>query len=242
MKSSAKVGMRKNKNDVFKIVMSVLISALVLAGFVYLLIKGDFDRPYLTYACIGACFLLSLIFVRKSQKKIFLTLALAATVAADYFMTFDPTFENGRLIGICIFLGAQFFYLLYSLSLTRAIGLKVIDVALRVAMCLIIYFVVTRYVTLTTVELLALMYIANLLVTVLSALIHIKTEWLTFIGLFVLLISNVFAGLLNGGAVILGISGGFLDFITEYNIAFYTYIPALLLISLSSVWEIKRKI
>lgn len=233
--------MKRSKCDIFKIFMSILVSAAVLAGFVYVLIKGDLERPYITYACVGACFLLSLIFIGKSQKKIFLTLALAATVAGDYFFIFDPTFENSRLIGICVFLGAQFFYLLYSLSLTKAIGLKVIDVALRVALCLLIYFVVTRYVTLTTVELLALMYIANLLVTLISALIHIKTEWLTFLGLFVLLVSNVFAGLVNGGAIILGISGGFLDFITKYNIAFYTYIPSLLLISLSSVWQIKKK-
>lgn len=227
--------MDKVKKPIFKIVMSVLFSALVLSAYLYVCIKGDLDRPYLSYGCIIACFLLSLLFIGKSSKKIFITLALAANVAADYFLVFDATEEN-KIIGVSIFLGVQFFYLLYSLSLTKAIGLKIMDIALRVALCLIVYFVVPKYVTLSTLEMLSLMYIANSFVTLLSILVHIKTEWVTFIGFLLFFVCDIFVGLTNGGADILNISGSFVDFIFKYDIAFYTYIPGVLLISLSSVW------
>ncbi len=246
--------MEKTKKPILKMFLTFLLSAAVIAGIVYVNLKGDSiakdGKPYITFACVGVSFLMSLLFIGKVKKKFYLTLALAATVAAHYFLFFSSanvvllglTAKNYSLIGICILLGAQFFYLLYSLSLTRAIFLKVLDLALRVALCLLIAFVVRKYITLTTEQLLGLMYLANLLVTVLAALIHIKKEWLTFIGLVLLLVSGVFVMFLNGGVVALKLSPSFLELILKnyLYIVLDTYVAGNLLVSISSVWA-KRK-
>lgn len=235
---------KTKKNSLFKILITVLLTAAVVAGVVYVSIKGKDSigispYTYILIACIGVSFLMSLLFIRKTAKKIFLTFALAVTVAAHYFWFFDPTGKDYQLIGVCLFLGAQFFFLLYSLSLTRAIFLKVIDLALRVGLCLVIALVLKKQLTLTTVQMLGLMYIANAVVTMLSMLIHIKTEWLTLIGFIILLLSGVFTCFVMGGVETLKLSSAFLEFLLK-NYTYLvvdTFVAGNLIIAVSSAWQ-----
>lgn len=237
--------MEKKKTPILKIVFTMLFTAAVLAAAIYVNIKGEVvvkmggkSLPILVFAGVAVCFLMSLLFIRKTNKKVYLTLALAVTVAAHYFWFVDPLGgKDYQLIGVCLFLGAQFFFLLYSLTLTRAIFLKVIDLALRVGLCLIIAFVVKKYVALTTIQMLGLMYIANMVVTLLSMLIHIKTEWFTLIGFILLLASGVFTCLMMDGGV-LKLTSAFYEFILKnYTyVVVDTYLAGLLIISLSSAW------
>ena len=233
------------KVSIMKVVLTLLFTAAILAAAIYVNIKGEVyvklggkNLPILVFSCVAVCFLMSLFFIRKTNKKVYLTLALAVTVAAHYFWFVDPLGgKDFQLIGVCLFLGAQFFFLLYSLTLTRAIFLKIVDLALRVGLCLLIAFVVKKYVTLSTIQMLGLMYIANMVVTLLSMLIHIKTEWATLIGYLLLLASGVFTCLImDGGA--LKLTPAFYDFIFKnYTYVIVdTYLAGLLIISLSSAW------
>ena len=234
------MSMKKTNKPIFKIVLTLLFTAAILAAAIYVNIKGDLEKPYLTFACVGVSFLMSLLFIRKTNKKVYLTLALAVTVAAHYFWFFDPLGgKDYQLVGICLFLGAQFFFMLYSLTLTRAIFMKVIDIALRVAACLIIAFVVKKQVTLSTVDMLGLMYLANCVVTMISMLIHIKTEWFTFIGFALLFVSGLFTMFLMDITGALHLTSAFLEFLLKnYTYAVVdTYLAGLLVISHSSVWS-----
>lgn len=242
--------MEKTKKPILKIILTMVFTAAILAAAIYVNIKGEVaikvqnrSLPILSFACVAVCFLMSLLFIRKTNKKVYLTLALAVMVAAHYFWFVDPLGgKDYQLIGVCLFLGAQFFFMLYSLTLTRAIFLKVIDIALRVALCLLIAFVVKKYVALTTVQMLGLMYIANAVVTLLSMLIHIKTEWATFIGFALLLVSGIFTCFMMDTAGALHLTSAFYEFLLKnYTyVVLDTYLAGLLIISLSSAWA-KRK-
>lgn len=236
--------MGKTKKPIFKIVLTTLLFAAIVAAVVYVILKGDLKKPYLSIGCAGVSFLISLIFIGKVKKKVYLTLGLAANVAAYYFWVFDVTAggNNNRLIGICIFLGSQLFFMLYSLSLSRAIFLKILDLALRVAACLLIWFVVKKYVTLTRDQALGLMYLANALVTLIAALVHIKTEWLTFIGLLLSFVAGLFTFFIFGGAISFKLSTAFVEFlVNNYKyIVFATFAVGNAIVAVSSAWATKR--
>lgn len=233
--------MKDKKVSIFKIFATILFAAAIFAGYFYV-IFGKFtpemkiQPEHIRYALVGACFVFSLLFTRLSAKKILITLALAINVAADYFLILMPSEEN-KLIGTCIFCGVQFVYFLYTLYLNKSIGLKVINMAIRVGLCLIAYFVVPNYFTVGTLEIVAMMYIINFAVSLVIFLFYIKTEWLLFLGFLLFFVCDIFVGLTNGGIDILGITGAAADFLRSYDIAFYTYTPGLFLIASSSVWS-----
>ena len=208
--------------------------------FLYVCIRGSANDPYnaLSYASIGASFLLSLIFVRKSPKKILITLALGINVVADYFLVLMPS-EQNRLIGVCIFLGVQFAYFLYTMFLVKGIGLKIVWIAIRVALCLLAGFLVPLWLKLDTLEMISLIYIVNSFVTLATIAFHLRFEWLTFVGYFLFFACDIFVGL-TYGAGLLGITGTFLNILLNYDIAFFLYVPGIFIIALSSVWEFKN--
>lgn len=236
--------MEKKKTFYLKLFVSALFAGLVFGAFAYVLIKkSDITvggaHDILCFACVGACAVFSLLFLKFTTKKVLVSLALVTNVVADYFLVLKPTSEN-QLIGVCIFCGVQFFYFLYTLSFCKGKGLKIFNIAIRVALCLLAYFIIPRYVTLTTLEMISVMYIINCVVTLLCLLLRIKKEWLLFLGLLLLLACDIFVGFTNGAVDILGISGPFVDIVYKYDIAFYCYIPAEFFIALSSVWAKKR--
>lgn len=232
--------MEKKKVNILKVLATIVFTLAIFGAYFYVIFKGDFATPYLSYGCIGACFVFAFLFIGKSLKKLFICMALATNVVADYFLVLMPSNQN-QLIGLCVFCGVQFFYFLYTLTLARGNGSRVISIALRVALCLLAYFLLPKYFVLSTLEMISVMYILNSFVTLLVLLIHLKTEWLTFLGFLLFFICDVFVGLTNGGVEVLGITGAFVEFIFKYDIAFYTYIPGIFLIATSSVWSKTNK-
>lgn len=240
--------MEKSRSlKIFKIVMTILFAGVLVGALVWLELKGDFDKPYLTYGAVGASFLFSLIFIRKSASKMLLTLALAIAVAADYFLIFanygilDITvYARNQLIGLCIFCGLQFVLLVYTMMLNKGAGVRIVNLASRVALCLIAYFVLPLYFTLGTIETIAVMYIINFAVSLFFVMIHIKTQWLLFLGLFLFFVSDIIVGLVAGGGL-LGVNTNIVDFFVKYNIQYYCYIAGLFLMACQSVWCKKKE-
>ena len=236
--------MGRDKTKVFKVVGTIIFSVLILGGFGYLLWKGEpLEKRYLAFATVALPFLFALLYIGKNLKKLFITLALACHVAAYYFMAIDDNCGTPRYkwIGLFILCGAQLFFMLYTFTLAKGNGARVINLAFRAALCLVAWLILPKYLTLTKMQLVAVIYAINLLTTTLVALLHIKTEWLTFIGVLVLLVCHLHVGFVNGGIEVLNLTGKFADFLTKRDWASYIYVPSLYLIALSSVWAKKKK-
>ncbi len=237
----------EKKSKLIKIIFSIIFAVLILGTFAYMLFQNleqprqsDFEKPYLTYGMIILCFVLSLVFTRKSEKQIYITLLLALNVASMFFLLYSNLTEQNKLIGLAIYCGLEFVYVLYTVALHKSLGMKVVNISVRVALCLLIYFVMPKYFTshtFTTIEFMALMCLANSLVTLLAMLFKIKTEWLTFLGFLLVFVAEVVTVLQNGGWSLLNVTNAnVLDIFNKYDIVFYAYFPGLLLVSLSSVW------
>jgi len=221
--------------------MSILFAMAVIGSYVYItFFEGTIYPSYFSFGCICACFLLSLIFVKWEQKKVYITLALALTILADYFLVLAPSAEN-KMFGLYVFCGVQFFYMLYTMCLNKGNGLKVLNMAIRVGLSLLAYFLLNHFFDLGTMENIAVIYIINSFVTLVWLLFHIKTEWLVFIGFLLFFICDVYIGLMEGALAFFNVTGPVLEFLLKYNIAGYTYIPGILLISLGCVWAKPRR-
>ncbi|MBE7076103.1 MAG: hypothetical protein E7375_03475 [Clostridiales bacterium] len=230
-------------------IIYVLMFLLIAASFFFyvynkLPLSWGINPAYFSYGCVAGAFLLSLLALQKKARNIFVALGLACTCVADFFLILSPALgliiKNSQLIGVCVFCGVQAIFFVYTLILNKGIGTKVFNMALRVALCLIAYFVLPKYFTIGTLEMISLMYILNSFATLLMLLIYIKKEWLLFLGFLLFFVCDIFIGLASGGAAILGITGPFLDFILKYNIGMYCYIPGLFLIASSAVWTKKE--
>ena len=241
----------EKKKSVTKIVFTVIFTILILGTF---LLSKFYEFPakwgvktaYLYYGCICACFLYSILFIKANAKKIFVTLALAFNVAADFFLILAPelgllklTPAQIQFVGVALFCGTQFFYMLYTMWLTKGIGLKILNLALRVALCLVAYFVIPNYFALSNLEMLSVLYILNSFVTLIFLLFNVKREGLLFLGFLLFFVCDVFIGL-NHCATFLGWSGAFFEFALKSDISSWVYIPGILLIATSSVWAKNR--
>lgn len=237
--------METNKKPILKIFMSILFALIIFGGY-FCVIFIDFQAPlkssYFYFGCVCACFLFALLFMKMKPKSMVVVIALTLTVVADYYLILNlNALEENRLIGLCVFCGVQLLYAIYTLMLNRSIGTRVINIALRIGLCLIVYFVLPLYFELGLIEMISLMYISNFVVSILFLIAHIKTEWLMLLGYLLFFICDIFIGLSNGGAAFFGITGEFLNFITSNDVAFYFYIPGLFLIALSVVWKKEKK-
>lgn len=230
--------MNTRKILIFKVMMTTILVSAILGMFIYVIIKGDLKYNLLSVSCIGAAFILSLIFINKSPKKLLITLALALTIAGEYFLIVQPAqFENSTLIGLCIFCGVQFAFLLYSLFASKAVGYIVINLAIRVLLCLLAYFILPNYIKLDTLELISLMYMINLFVTILMLCFRIKTNYILLLGLLLIFISNFCLWMPYGGIEMLKITGKFAEILLKYNFAYYFFIPGVTLVACASVWD-----
>ncbi|MBP3431382.1 MAG: hypothetical protein J6K39_00805 [Clostridia bacterium] len=227
--------MENKRNIGFKVFATVLFAAAVFGMFGYICFVGDLEGQKLTFSCIVVSFLFSLVFVKFTAKKLFITLALAFHVVADCFLMLLASEEN-RLMGLAFFCVAQFFYLLFTLGLTKSKGIRIVNVAIRVVLCLLAYFIIPQYFPdLGVLEMTSVMYIINSFVTLLSLLICIKTQWLTFFGYLLFFACDIFLGLTMGMGI-LGITGSFADLLLSYPFSTYFYVPGVFLIAASSVW------
>lgn len=229
-------GSENKTAKIFKIVASAILSAAVLAMFVYVAVKGDLIKNALSLSCVGACFLLSLIFIRLTAKKILLTCALGVNVAADFFFVFSTMNDQNKMIWVGLLLGVQFMFFIYTLSLFKGIGAILANAAFRAVVCLVCYFIIMHFYPLGVYDTIGLMAICNSFATLLWILFAANREWLTLVGYVVFFTYNVLTWWAAGAANLFGVGASFAESIAQYNLTFYFYIPALLLIALSSVW------
>lgn len=229
----------------FKLIASILFAILVFGMYLYANIEGDIRvgeyKNILCYACIIACFIFSLLFIKKDTKKILITIALALNVVADYFLVLTLSYKT-QLIGVCIFCFIQFAYALYTIYLTKNVWLKLLNLLVRIAGTIVSYFIIQHFLHLETVEIISLLYAINCFITIIVLLFYFKTEWILFFGLLLLLICDIFVGLQYGAVDILGINGWFLNVLQNYDIAFICYIPGEYLIALASVLGCKQNL
>ncbi len=228
----------------FRLFLTVLFTGLIFGTFffgVFAKLPADFAlKPqHLSYICVGLCFLYSLIGTNYKSKNWFLTVFLGVCLVADYFLMIAPS-EQNRLVGVCVFCVAQLILMAYSLCLNKSVGTRIVNIAARVALCLLVYFVLPKFFVLGTLEIIFAMYISNFLISLLVVLTHIKSQGWLLVGMLLFFISDVFVGLTNG-ASILGLSGPFLDFILKYNIYIYAYIPGLFFMGMHTVWAGRKK-
>lgn len=220
---------------IFKVIACLLALGAMAGLCLYVHFKGDVKYNILTYVTFGIPFLLSLAFMCLNFKRIMLTCALAAVAVANFFIIVMPI-NNSSWIYLGILCGAQLFFLIYSLTLPKHIGLKVLNLATRALLCLLTYFILPKFFELPAYELVGLMCLVNSFVTLISLLIHIKSQWLAFIGLLIYFAGEAFIWLLSGGAAIFGWAGKFFEILLTYNIPYYCSIAGLAVIACASVW------
>lgn len=235
--------MEKQKISKFKIFIMVIFAILVFAAFFFKLFwnfSADFPlkENHVYYICVGLCFLLALIFIKFNLKNLLIVFALAGTVVADCFLVLNPV-ENNMLVGLSILCGVQFLFLIYTLLLNKSIGSKVVNIAVRVALVLCVWFILPTYVELDTYQLMSLIYLSNFLVSLGVFLVHIKTQWLLFLGFLLVFVSALISFFVNGGIALFGLSG--LNFLLDFDYAFLFYIPGLFLIASASAWARESK-
>lgn len=233
--------MESRKIYYLRIFASVLFAAVILAAFAFVCIKGDLENNILSFGCICATALLSLLFVQWTPKKILLTISLAISVLADIFLVLLPS-QNNYFVGIWLLAAVQVAYLVFTLFLIKGNGLRAISLAIRAGICMLVYFLLPQYLVLTTIQMLFAMIVINAFVTLMIFLIFFKTQWLTFLGFLLLFAFLFFSALDAGWGSLFKFSEKFLTFITSPykqlpSLAFLCYVPANLLLALSSVWE-----
>ena len=233
--------MESKKLYFFKIFASIFFASAVLGAFAYVCIKGDVEFHALSFSCVAACFLFSLMFIRLTAKKILFTIALELNAVADIFLVMLPN-EKNMLIGVCLMAGVQAIYFVYTLFLFKGNGMRAISLALRVALCLLAYFLLPKYFALTTIQLIYAMIVINSFITLLTFLFFLKTQWLTFLGFLLFFAYNFFSALGAGWAIVLKFPADFLMILANPfwlvpGLGFIFYLPGVLLLALSSVWD-----
>ena len=129
--------------------------------------------------------------------------------------------------------------MIYTLLLNKSIGARVVNIAVRVALVLCVWFILPTYVELDTYQLMSLIYLSNFLVSLGVFLVHIKTQWLLFLGFLLVFVSALISFFVNGGIALFGLSG--LNFLLDFDYAFLFYIPGLFLIASASAWARESK-
>lgn len=243
--------MKEIKNiSFFKILMIFVMTAVIFIPYFWIVFDVKFPGEVswlatniLTFVCICACFLYSSLFLKFNMKSFLVTIALGGLVASNYFLLFDNSFvENPQMLSLYILCGVQSVFLFYSLLLCKGNGIRIVNLAVRVAGSLVVCLLLPEYFPeiFTLANAVSIVYMFNFLLTILHLLFfHIKDNWLLVLGLVLLFASEVFSLFSGIWVDIYGISGSFVDFLTNYNLAFYLYIPALFILATSAVFSKK---
>ncbi len=229
---------KKQKN--LKILATVLFACAVLAMFIYVLVAGDLSHNILTFSCVATSVLFALLFNKYKSSKTFILIGLIFNLIACIYLILYPS-DKSYNIGLLLLCVVQVFLFLYTFVVYKGIGIKIINIAIRVALCFMAYFILTDYVALSTMQMVVLLCFINLVVTLLFLLFRIKKDWLLFFGILLLTAAYFFVMLEDGWADVLGFSASFIEILSKYDFAFYFTIPGLFLIATSTAFPYKEK-
>ena len=218
----------KNKNIIKYLVLAIFFIAIFLQYFLNIF-ATNINARALSFSCVILCFVFTLFFVQK-DKNIFISIGLFLNCIADIFLVLYYDKSN-FLAGVSVFLFVQLFYAIYTVMLNKSRTAKIVNISLRSGLSIIIG-IVGFIAKLTLYEIFSLIYIANFVLSCIYAFIHFKTELFYAIGSLIYICCDVFVGIPNGGAKILGFSGSFIDFLYSFDMAFVLYIPGVFVIAL----------
>lgn len=232
----------KERKGVLRTIFAILLTALIVgallcAVFIKFPADSKIQSQHLIFGSVCACFLYAMLLSKIDAKKLFLILALALNAVAVYFLIVKTTASDNDLqIGLYIMCAAQVAFLVYTLMLNKSIGLKIVNIAVRVALCLCVYYILPNYFTLKTYEMISVMYLANSLVTLLALLCYAKSQWPLLIAYLLLFACEILFVYLKVGAQILP-TPELTTFLDKYDMPLYCYVPGLLLVATFSVWK-----
>ena len=235
--------MKLLENKIFKIAVSCVFAAAVLIIYLIYCIEGNLFHGGLAYSCIALSFVFSLLFVRLTAKKVFVTCALAVNCVADYFLIISYHLsysKTDQLLGVIFFCIVQLIYAVYTYFIIKRMSLKIVMLASRGLLSALVAILLPVVLKLGALEVLSVIYILNSFISLVVFAVNMKTEWLTFIGFLFFFICDIFVGLTNGAAPYFGISGEALQLLSGHNYSIIFYIPGIFLISLSAVWEVAK--
>lgn len=230
---------RKNNN--FRVPVISLIAVLVIELFVYSIFGGVSQDTYtfISFLCVILCAGLATLFIDFTRKEQFICYALLLNIASDYFLVLNYSSEN-FVVGVSIFVAVQFMFAIYTILLNKTLLTKLVNIISRVVITATATTLLAIYFNLAVHEILAVIYITNFVLTLFWSLIYIKHTWVFSIGTLFYIICDVVVGITNGGADIFGFSGSFIDFLYTYDVAYWFYIPAVLLIAVYSALKISK--
>ena len=236
--------------SLFKKIIFCIFAVLVLAGMILVLADIQFDvsdevakwlnLDMIAYATFCLALLMSLIFLRFNKKSILLTLALVAFVVGASFKQFTPFEQNNNeaiLYCLCAF---QALIAIFTIWLDRGTGLKILDIAIRVALSLLAYFLLPDYLPeyFNITNTIFVIYLINGLISIITLLFHFRTNYLLWCGLVLVLAGTIFYMFMYGGLALFGIAGGgFADFLNSFDIAYLCTILGCFLIATSATFS-----
>lgn len=234
----------------FFIIFSILIVACVILAFITPSIDVVdvewFNESLFQMASVGLVFLMSLCLLKINKKSLFVTISLIAYCVVAYFLFSLANFSNtadeidlARKIMLYSMLAQQLIIAIYTILLSKGAGLKVLNIAARVALSLVAYFVLTEtlpeYFDLEN-SLFAI-YLVNALITFVVLCFSMKKHFLMAIGTLIATAGAVFYAFSFGWVALFGITGEFVKFISSFNIAYLLSIIGIYLLGCDAVFS-----
>lgn len=231
----------------------LIFTALILASVILVAISPDisidgadrFSANIFKVVAVGLVFLMSLCLLKINKKSIFITISLIAYCVAVYFLFSLDNTKSPDDIALAkdIMLYALLAYALvlaiYTIILAKGVGLKVLNIAVRIALSVIAYFVLTEYLPeyFDLKNSLFIIYLVNSIITVLFLCFHFKTHYLIIIGLLLATIGSVFYAFSFGWITLFNITGDFVKFINSFDYGFILTIIGIYLTGCEAVFS-----
>ncbi len=233
----------------------IIFSILILACAVFSLILPELaintsawawlSESLIKMVAIGLVFLMSLCLLKINKKSIFLTISLIAYCVAAYFLFSLSDAENldqitlAQDIMLYSMLAHQLVLAVYSVVISKGAGLKVLNIAVRVGLSLIAYFVLTEYLPeyFDLRNSLFIIYLINSLVTLISFSCCFKKYFLMIFGVLLSIVGAVFYAFSFGWLTLFNITGNFAEFVTSFDFGFLLSIIGIYLIGCEAVFS-----
>ncbi len=238
--------------SLLKKILVIFATILTLAGVVIILanivdmVEGDqipwFNETNVVFITFATPLLLSFIFLRFNKKSLLVTFSLVALVLGYAFYYYIPIRETliatVTLYCLCAF---QVFILIYCVWLTKGVGFKILDLAIRVGLSLLAFFLLPEYLPdyFSSVEnVIFTIYLINSLISLIVLLIHFRENYILWCGLLLIFAGTIFYMFMFGGLELFNINtSGFANFINSFDIAFLCTSIGIYLLSLSATFS-----
>lgn len=197
-----------------------LFTILIVAGIVLSVISVELDLgdafawlnnlggfPFITIALI---FIMSLVFVRFNKKSIIYMLSMLCVMAIFVLSSLSFVNENiepSLLQDLCLYLlcASQVVLIVYTVWLDKGAGLKCLELGIRVALSLALYFLLTELVPehFDFKNAIFAIYALNSIITMIVLCFHFKINFLSVIGVLLMLAGTIFIFLITTSLVTL---------------------------------------